>query len=351
MSNGFDPVRLRKRQLTIATFSAVGSILFMVGVPVIAFLTVFRDVFTQETPGAWQISIFLFVVLVPTVLGSWFITRVSRSFASQTFDPLFVPLGMRAFPYLIYGRQYHGKIQGRRVDIYLHPTQRQRTFATLPGTTISGAAYFGHVLQIYIEAQSTGKMAISLLGGTLPSTKTADIPSQIINQVQDWMFTHGLKAAVQQVSRQYNVATYTPSQPMLKDFSVSTFDQPWTEKMWARPEIAQAAQPLLALAPHSIMFTLQALPACVKLAVHLNKQLMTPEAVESWINQLIRFAQAIESGPQPSVTFQETASEHAVRTNPNIYTRRAIILVVAFFVLLGLGMGLLFFALYYLDQL
>lgn len=346
-----DRQALRKRQLRKATFTVVGAVFFMVAFPALIFLTLLRDVFSGDTPSIWQIIIFLLVVTIPAVLGTWFITRVSRSFAAQTFDPLFTPVGLRASPYLIYGRQYHGEIEGRKVDVYLSPTQRQRTFATLPGMTVAGTTYFGHVIQIYVEAKSNGKMALSQLAAKLPKTTTVDVPSNIINTAQDWMFTHGLKAAVSQIAQQYNVATFSPTQPEFQGLSVATFDRPWAECVLDDSKTISAAQPLVDVASQTIMFSLQALPASVKLAMHLSKELMTPEAVQSWFANLVRFAQAIESGPQPSVTFQETASEHAVRTNPTVYARRAILLVVSFFILLGLGFCLFLYAMYYFGEL
>lgn len=346
-----DRETLRKRQLKKATFSVIGAVFLMVGFPVVVFLTLFRDVFSSNNPSVWQVVLFVLVVTIPAGLGSWFISRISRSFAAETFDPLFTPLGLRASPYIIYGRQYHGQINGRKVDVYLNPTQRQRTFATLPGMTVTGATYFGHVLQIYVEAKSTGKMAMSQLAAKLPQTKTANVPSNIINTAQDWMFTHGLKAATSQISQQYNVTTFTPTQAELKGLSIATFDRPWAEQVCENADIMTSAQPLLALASQTIMFTLQALPASVKLAMHLSKELMTPEAVQSWFTNLVRFAHAIEAGPQPSVTFQETASEHAIRTNPTVYARRAIFLVVSFFILLGLGFCLFLYTMYYFGQL
>lgn len=344
---------LRHRQLLLVWLVIPPLLLLAVTLPIVLIFTVFKDVITGDAvPTIWQIILLILVLVVPATVFTMLIMHISQGFAKQTFDPMFQPLGLFGSSYLNQGRQYHGTIQGRRVDVYLHPVMRQRSVLTLPGLSTQAMTYFGHVLQIYVEAKSTGKFGLSLLGVQLPTTGGAlDVPSAVLNKIQDKIFTHSLSAVSAKVAAANQVTTFHPSQAALHDFTVTTFDRAWADQLLQDETLLEPMRQLVLVAPHSLMFTVQALPASVKLAMHVDKQKISAHAVLDWVNDLIRFAAAIESGPQPSVTFAENRFEHLARTNPGYFTQFAIAAVIGFFLVLGAGITLLFLTLYYFGLL
>lgn len=344
----WDQLRVRQQRTVILTLLLV--IPFMIATPIILLLFSSEIFEPGSQPTIGSIIALLFFLITPAVIGTKIIYAISRKFAVQTFDPLFSPLGLNGSPYFLQGRQYHGTVEGRRVDIYLHSITRQRSFVTYPDSA-RAQVYFGHVLQMYVEARSQGKLALSLIGNTLPTAgATIDLPSHLINKTSDWIFTHGLKTMTDKLTPK-GIHTFHPSASGLRDLTVTTFDESWAEKFCSDTKVLEPARELAQLAPHSLMFSLQVLPSSVKLATHIHKQLMFPDGIQTWLNNLVRFAVAVESAPQPSITFQETPAEFITRTNPQVYMHKAILILVALFVFLGLGFGGLFSLLYLFDQL
>lgn len=352
-TTAMDESKLRQRQLLITWLTVPILVILVVTMPALFTWFVLPDVITGDAPPqVWQIIAFIFILIVPATVFTMVVMRISHGFAKQTFDPIFTPLGLKGSSYLNNGRQYHGIVQNRQVDIYLHPVMRQRSFVTLPGAQIQAMTYFGHVIQIYVEAKSTGKFGLSLLGSKLPSGNTAiDVPSALINNIQDIIFKRGLSFAVQVVTAANQVASFHPEQTALQNLTVTTPDRPWAERLLADEKVVEPLKRLALLAPQSAMFTVQALPASVKIAMHLHKQLLTKQTTSSWLQDLVLFADAVESGPQSSVTFTETRMEHIARTNPGYFTKYAILGVVGFFLCITLGMALLFLTLAYFGQL
>lgn len=348
-----DNKTLRRQQL-ITTWLAVPILIILcVGTPVLALVFIFSD-FMQggAQPQVWQILVFLVIVTVPAILLTVAIFKILHHFAAQTFDPLFTTLGLKGSGYLNTGRQFHGKIDGRRVDVYLHPVTRQRSFVTLPGAQVQGMTYFGHIMQIYVEAKSTGRFGLSLLGAKLPTGNSAiDLPSAMLNNIQDTIFNQGLSIVARAVTTASQATTFQPAASGLHELTATTFDQLWAERLLATETAVEPLKRLARLAPKSAMFTVQALPASVKIALHLHKELLTEKTIQEVMAALVQFAAAVESAPQPSVTFSESRLEYLTRTNPGYFTRYVYLGLAAFFILLLVGMGVFFSTLYYFDQL
>jgi hypothetical protein len=64
--------------------------------------------------------------------------------ASHSLDPVLTPLGLAAKPHALYGRQYHGLLQGRRVQVHYLPAQASRSVR----------------LDLYLDAALGTRMAI-----------------------------------------------------------------------------------------------------------------------------------------------------------------------------------------------
>jgi hypothetical protein len=95
-----------------------GCALFMLRVPLPAWLEEARNPVAAIATGL--VGAACLGCIVVYVIAS--LRRAGRS-----LDPVLTPLGFAAQPYALYGRQYQGLLQGRRVQIHYLPAQANRS--------------------------------------------------------------------------------------------------------------------------------------------------------------------------------------------------------------------------------
>jgi hypothetical protein len=184
------------------------------------------------------------------------------------FDAAFGPLGLTGSNYMLHGRQYHGQVNGRQVDIYF---------------------YRGPILDIYVAAPLHTRMGIG-------------------------MTSRLGRAAAGMLNRQPFQASY----PELAQLSIYPADERWGGELLDDPQ-ARAAILRLMEAPGSYEIrNLLFQPEAIQLqANHLHPNRITPQAASQWLQDLLFLARLAESLPAPTVTAQASGAERTLRSDRN----------------------------------
>ena len=107
-------------------------LLWLVVIPVLLFLcalTMIRLPLPQPFPPALSRGRNLMAAIVTGVLGLGYILGLALYVVSgflragRVLDPVLISMGLSSQNYLLFGRQYHGEIEGRKVDIFFVPSQ------------------------------------------------------------------------------------------------------------------------------------------------------------------------------------------------------------------------------------
>jgi hypothetical protein len=130
------------------------------------------------------------------VLGLVVYLISSFSQAARALDPILVPSGLSSQRYLLFGRQYHGSMQGRQVTVYY----------------VRGQATRPALLNVYVHAVSGTRAAI---GQGKPLLDCTDCPP------------------------------FTSDQPALEDLKIYAEDSTWMEGLLADPVNRAALSRLL----------------------------------------------------------------------------------------------------------
>jgi len=209
--------------------------------------------------------------------------------ASQ-LDEAFKPLSLDGKMYLTNGRQYHGVVQGRRVDIYF---------------------YRGPTLEIFVEANVRSRIGIGV-----KSSVGAAVAGMINRQPLD----HG-------------DADYVP-------FSIYANDPQWARDISADPTFKQAAIRLATNPTSYGLYNLIIAPGAVQIQRrYISTKAITPESVREWINDLIAVARIIEAQPVPQKIEDESASSRKLRVDRDAFNLPWMLGTIAFFVMMALCFG------------
>jgi hypothetical protein len=205
--------------------------------------------------------LFFLCLMVAGVLiwGGW-----RRNQYNQKLDAAFVPMGLPGKVYLWNGRQYHGVLNGRQVDVYF---------------------YRGPSLEIYIASQLHTRLGIGLKGR--------------INQF---------------ASNRLNLPELVMGDPRLAHLGIFSLDEGWGRELLSQSPAMEAILRLTLLQPGLEFRNLLFQPEAVKFQLHhINIDTITPENLHAWVSDLTELIRIAEALPLPHVTDKATAMENKAR--------------------------------------
>lgn len=213
------------------------------------------------------VSLGLFVLCIfggPLLVGAWVIYRRARR-----LDTAFNPLGLAGSAYLISGRQYHGNVKGRQVDVRF---------------------YRGPTIELY--------------AGTSVQTRLSVAESAVVSLTLAQAFGREALASLD---------------PDLDDLTVFAMDEDWARSLLADPEARRVLRRLIAAGKSWALFRQVHLqPGAFHLRVYRNKNLfrygITPEDTRQWLDDLLTLAAIAERLPAPRIAAGETALEKLGRS-------------------------------------
>ncbi len=211
----------------------------------------------------------IFVLVLAVIV--WGMLSLRRR--ARWLDAVFSPLGLPGRSYLWNGRQYHGLLQSRQVDAYF---------------------YRGPNLDIYLASPIRTRLGI------------------------------GSKGCISQAaSRVAAQPTLTIPDPGLEQFAITALDQQWGRELLGDPAARTA---ILRLTSSQSGFEFRSLlfqPEAIQLQInHLDLASVTPQALRSWVDDLISLAGIAESLPPPLVQAQATPLERKSRLDRSSFSVR-----------------------------
>jgi hypothetical protein len=166
--------------------------------------------------------------------------------AGRDLDAVFAPYGLTSRGYLVFGRQYHGEVESRQVDVDFVPAQGQRPA----------------LLNVYVSAAAGTRVAI---GGQKPLLDCA------------------------------NCQRVTVDEPTLDYLHILAQDAAWVHALLADPANVAALGRLLEEQETLGLRELYVQPHRIWLRAHPSPQATEPH-IQQWLNDLLALAQAVEKG-------------------------------------------------------
>ena len=208
----------------------------------------------------------LFLVLLGIMI--WY--AYAQRQRSNQLDSAFNPLGLKGKAYLWNGRQYHGTLNGRQMDVYF---------------------YRGPSLDIYLTSPTNTRLSIGLSGPL-----------------------NGMAA------RALNQSELTIVDPDLAQLAFVSLDQEWGRQLLEVPQAKAAILQLISTRLGHGFRNLLIQPEAILLQINLlDLREVTTDNVRYWLNDLLDLARIIEALPPPSVTAAASAMERKNRMNRTEY--------------------------------
>lgn len=198
--------------------------------------------------------------------------RVPKEEVQAFLDRGFVALGLTPGRYLVGGRQYHGTVEGRLVDVYLRPVY----FRSNPGLP---SQYHGHDLELYVR------------GGF--RTRLSLVHKKSVNS---WVETKLIKLTALEVKE-------------VEEAGLALHAQ---DEIWARGFFESGKSTVLNVAQRDggrCMSSLRVYPSVLNLNCRQYWNAYTPEKIHSFVQDLLRLAEIGESLPPPYPPQVETQKE------------------------------------------
>ena len=255
---------------TRTLFISLGVVFLIFG----AFLGLAILVFLLPIPYEQRIYIFLgglFLVLSLAIAFAfiWGVWSISRN--RRKLDDAFSPLGLTGNAYMWNGRQYHGLLHGRQVDVYF---------------------YRGPSMDIYIASRLTTRLGIGLKGR------------------KNQPFSIGM-----------NQAELLINDPAMADIGVYSIDEHWGRELLDDPFARAIILRLTALQTGLEFRNLMFQPEALHFHIHyINPGTLTPENVRIWITDLFDLAKVAESLSPPGVTDAASSLERKARLRRSDFT-------------------------------
>ena len=235
----------------------------------------------QDVLAVWG-CIFIPVIMVAGVLIWGFFNNKRRS---ASLDAVFNKLGFTGRSYVMEGRQYHGVVYGRQVDVYF---------------------YRGPKLDIYISANFNTRLGIGLKG------RYSHFQSGVLNRPE--LITHD---------------------PDLAHLGVYPLDDHWSSVLVENPVAKASILALTTSEAKSEYRNLQFQPEALFVQLHRFKyNLITPERIQSWLSECFALINIAESLPPPTVTAATLEVERRSRSDRSGFTMLIALItvgVIAFF--------------------
>lgn len=196
----------------------------------------------------------------------WMVFRRARR-----LDSAFTPLGLTGSAYFMNGRQYHGTVQGRRVDVYF---------------------YRGPALDIYVASPLKTRSMI----GPRDSVGTA-------------------------VNSMFNRRPIPFDDPELAPLNVFGQDEEWTRALLAEPAARDILLRLTGGGGPIELRQVHVQPDGLLLRHYRTKESsVTPESARRWLDDLRGLARLAEALPPPRQTVEASKAERNARVNRDAFT-------------------------------
>jgi hypothetical protein len=247
------------------TLLAVIILLIMVaGLVGLAILSVLLPITERQRIYLWVGGLLLLLFVMIALIFIWSSRTIQRR--ATLLDETFGLLGLTGRAYLWNGRQYHGSLNGRQVDVYF---------------------YRGPSLAIYIASPLHTRLGIGLKG------RFSQLASRVINRPE-----------------------LVSSDPELAHLGIYPLDQRWGMDLLAN---TQAKAAILRLTSAGSDFEIRNLlfqPEALQFQIHrINSRTITAENLRIWVNDLFDLVEIAESLPAPTVTALASAMERTTRLN------------------------------------
>jgi hypothetical protein len=172
---------------------------------------------------------------------------------TRQYDAIFAPLGLKGKMYMVSGRQYHGTVRGRQIDVYF---------------------YRGPTLDM--RASTAVQTRLSVVGSDAVSLPLA---------------------------RAFGREPLSLPDPGLSGLTVFAHDEEWALLLLANPEVKALLRQLILGESFFLMQQLYLEPGTFSLRLYRNKGLfqfkITPDEARQWLNGLLSLARIAETMPTP----------------------------------------------------
>lgn len=221
-----------------------------------------------------------------------FIITTSRRH-KKWLDAVFTPLGLTGRRYLINWWEYNGTLAGRQ---------------------LTARFYKGPTLDLILSTPLKTRFAVS--------TPT-ELGSAVAQKLNEPPMILGV--------------------PGLSGINASALDEDWFNRLLASAELTDCLSRLLKAGENWALIQQVILaPGQLRLTLYRNKNLFnydfTADEVSSWVEDLLTILQIAENAPAPQFTAEVTNLEKAARSGS--LNRRALLIILAFFVVFGTCFGL-----------
>ena len=272
MKEGTLSTFLRERQMGCLRSLTIQVIAPLIVIPLaVVLIFVPLCLVTQLEMSIWWLIVpagLFVVILVGGGIATVALVLVRRA---RRLDALFAPLGLTGQTYMISGRQYHGTIQGRQVNVYF---------------------YRGPTLNVDISTPLQTRLGVA--------SKAADTMA---------------------FARLLNRQPLSLADPALSDMTVFAMDEDWTRSLLANPHMPGRLQRLIHFEGFFTRRNVLLRPGWLRLSLYGNRNLfrwdITPEQVQQWFDNLLAVARIAEGLPAPQITDQESEAERMARSIRN----------------------------------
>ena len=239
------------RSLIITLISAV------IAVPlvcVLIFVPLAIATRAEDSTTAMWVAVISAVIFLLIVFGGGaamllfvFLRRAKR------YDAIFGPLGLKGKMYMLSGRQYHGSMKGRQVEVYF---------------------YRGPTLDMRTSTTAQARLSIA-------NSDTVSLP----------------------LARMFGREPLDLTDPGLSGLTIFAHDEVWALSLLANPEVKALLRQLILSESAFLMRQIHLEPGKLRLYLYRNKGLfkfnVTPDEARQWLNGLLALARIAETLPAP----------------------------------------------------
>jgi len=254
------------RSLVVQIVVGVVALCILPAIILVSMLMPLPPELEEYRPILWAFGFVAFLGLFTVAAVAWMLWS-KRQRAGQ-FDEAFATLGLSGSNYMLVGRQYHGQVNGRQVDIYF---------------------YRGPILDIYLASPLRTRMGVGL------SSALSSAASNLLK-----------RPALQTGHAELAQYVFYP------------IDERWGRELLDDPQARAAILRLLETPSSYEIRTLFFEPEALQIkANHISPGRITAEAARQWINDLLLLAELAERLPAPTVTAQPSGLARTTRTDRN----------------------------------
>lgn len=252
---------------------------------------------TLDNKSMPMVLLLLFVLVLVILLGGGLVTAlfvIARR--TRTLDAIFKPLDLTGSTYMLYGRQYHGQMNGRTLDIYIFrgptvefhlSTPVQTRFQVFPSASVPASV-----------GQAFGKQPV---------------------QIRD---------------------------PQYGDYALFPLDYAWVQSLLGLPAVLPAIQTLMTRGADWAVFRRTELqPGEVVLNLYRSRSWFSDSLAEldvrAWLGCLQVLAESAESLPLPVVSASAQPAEYQTRQKMSKLLTISIVLIVFIMPLCMIAIGVI----------